>query len=133
MIITIAVDNGDNTAYIDGWEDRDPKASWSPTPGYVYLNGMYDGTTQYAVLQNGVWTVADRPAFHVLAGEYAGTVGQEIVFDLKEANAEVFLDEVSQGVNAEETVSFTPDTIGVFVLEFKKWPFQELKVIVNAT
>lgn len=133
MLITLAVVRQDNTARIDGFMSVDSKTEWQPDDGYVYAPGVYADDQFYMALENGEWKVKVKPAFAVLAGEYYASVGEEIVFNLKEAGVEIFLDHESIGINEDKTVEFTPESPGSFELEFIKWPFQEVKVTVHAS
>lgn len=133
MIFTVALDNGDGTAKIDGLLDKDDAASWEPTPGYAYAEGEAYDKASYLRKVGDLWVIFDKLTFNQSPDAHNVTVGDMVEIHLGAIDVEVFLDGDSQGIDADGVIEITPGTIGAFRLDFVKFPYLKKTVYIYAT
>lgn len=133
MIKTKGIDNGDGTARIDGAEVVSDGTVFEPSEGYVYADGQAVDKTHYMAFEGDIWTLVEKPTLSITNTALDAVVGAEVVVDVGITDVEVFLDGISQGINADTTVEFTAQTAGAFSLRFEKFPYVTAEVVINAS
>ncbi len=132
MMMLSGIELGDGMAQIGGTEVVSEGSVFLPTEGYVYCEGDATDATHFLNQNEGAWEVMEKPVFSLQESIINSTVNVEIVIDVGEPNVEVFIDNVSHGVNIDTTIEFTAETAGTYSLRFEKFPFVPSEVVVHA-